>query len=177
MPSLRENKEKAFYEYIVKKFGYPHPAYSDYDLWVNSGRKIRPLLLIIKTLVFLFESYGFDAAYLTSEEVYRYLQPLENEDCSYIIKTIHESRSKDKESISSDNLRKINEMMAFLAIAGFVYIDSYKQKVDKYRLNLISVHPKEKTFFFLERTAGGAGTGTKKEKVNVLENLKKLWTE
>ena len=38
-------------------------------------------------------------------------------------------------------------------------------------------HPLEKTLFYLQRTAGGAGTGTRKMKVNVIDEYKKLWEE
>ena len=82
--ALAEGKvsEDEFYKYIIKKFEYPHLAYSDYDEWKKSGIVIRPLLCIIKTMVELFERCGKEEAYLTASEVFKYLQPLRNEDCS-----------------------------------------------------------------------------------------------
>lgn len=170
--------EEEFYRYIIKKFGYPHLAYSDYDDWVREGIAIRPLLLIVKSLVTLFENIGKDAAYITAAEIYAFIQPLKNENCEDAINRIIEARGKEeKQTYSSDKVRKINEMLAFLSIAGYVYIDSTQSGEDKYWLNLVMRHPKEKTLFYLQRTAGGAGTGTSKEKVNVIEIYKKLWEE
>ena len=172
-----EVSEQQFYEYIIKKFRYPHWAYSDYEEWVKSGTIIRPLLLIIKALVTLFETEGRNEAYITSYEVYKFLQPLKNEECINAVSKIIKSRADgQQEKISGDTLRKINEMLAFLAIAGYVYIDSTNGN-DRYWLNLVMRHPKEKTLFYLKRSAGGAGTGTRKTSVNILDVYKKLWEE
>ncbi len=173
-----EISESEFYEYIVKKFQYPHLAYSDYEEWVNSGSTIRPLLLIIKSLVKIFENAGRNAAYITSFEVYKYLQPLTDENCDKAVEEILDARAKGiSDSVTGDTIRKINEMLAFLAIAGYVYIDSTEPGADRYWLNLIMKHPKEKTLFYLCRSAGGAGTGTKKTSVNVLDIYKSMWEE
>lgn len=170
--------ENEFYKYIVKIFGYPHLAYSDYEVWVESGNSIRPLLLIIKTLVSLFEKEGRDNAFITSAEIYTFLQPLATEDCEQAVNKIIEEREVGKrQSFSSDKVRKINEMLAFLAIARYVYIDSTESSEDKYWLNLIMKHPREKTLFYLQRSAGGAGTGTSKEKINVIDIYRNLWEE
>lgn len=170
--------EKEFYRYIVKTFAYPHLAYSDYEAWVASGSSVRPLLLIIKALVTLFEEKGRNYAYITAGEVYNFLQPLTDENCAQAVRKIIDAReSITQRSYSSDKVRKINEMLAFLAIAGYVYIDSTEGGEDKYWLNLVMRHPKEKTLFYLKRSAGGAGTGTSKEKVCVLDIYKSLWEE
>lgn len=170
--------EQEFYKYIIKTFAYPHLAYSDCEAWVESGRRIRPLLLIIKALVTLFEKKGRDASYITAAEIYSFLQPLPSEDCSEAVDKIIDARAVGNGSaFSSDKVRKINEMLAFLAIAGYVYIDSTERNEDKYWLNLIMKHPKEKTFFYLQRSAGGAGTGTSKEKVSIIDIYKSLWEE
>ena len=169
--------EEEFYEYIVKKFQYPHLAYSDYDAWKESGVVLRPLLCIIKTMVLLFEQKGVEQAYLTPSEICRYLQKLTSEDCREAVREIIADRGNAPNPLPSGEVRKINEMLAFLAIAGYVYIDSTDRKEDKYRLNLVMRHPKEKTLFYLQRSAGGAGTGTSKTKVNVIEKYKALWEE
>lgn len=169
--------ETEFYSYIIKKFGYPHLAFSDYEEWKESGAAIRPLLLIIKSLVVLFEKYGKESSYITASEIYTYLQPLVNEDCEDAVNNIYASRKTSNSlSLSSNEVRKINEMLAFLSIAGYVVIDSTEAKA-RYWLNLIMRHPKEKTYFYLQRSAGGAGTGTKKEKVNIIDIYKRLWEE
>lgn len=170
--------EADFYRFIIQKFQYPHLAYSDYQKWVDSGVVIRPLLCIIKTLVLLFEDSGKESAYLTAHEIYSFLQKLNNEDCRGAVDEILKNRKgTSKSSFSNDDVRKINEMLSFLAIAGYVYIDSTENNEDRYRLNLVMRHPKERTMFYLQRTAGGAGTGTSKIKVNVIEEYKKLWEE
>ena len=178
--ALAEGKitEAGYYEYIVKHFKYPHPTFTDYDQWIQSGNEIRPFLLILKTLVGLFEKYNAENAYITATEVYEELQPLENEDCREAVERIMKNRKAGKaRTRKGDSVRKINEMLAFLSIAGYVYIDSAKGEGDKYRLNLIMRHPKEKTLFYLERSAGGAGTGTKKTRANIIEEYKKLWED
>ena len=108
--------EEEFYRYIIKKFGYPHLAFSDYEEWVNEGIAIRPLLLIIKALVTLFEKRGKDAAYITSAEIYSFLQPLKDEECIDAVSKILEARdNEERQTYSSDKVRKINEMLAFLS--------------------------------------------------------------
>lgn len=177
--ALAEGKvsEDEFYRFIVKKFEFPHLAYSDYDDWVASGCRVRPLVIILKALVALYEKGGRNSEYITSAEIYKWLQVLPNENVSEAVNGILASRqSESNDTYSSDQLRKINEMLAFLAIGGFIYIDSTGGE-DRYWLNLVSRHPKEKTLFYLQRTAGGAGTGTSKTKSNVIESLKSIWEE
>lgn len=170
-------KEADFYRFIVQRFQFPHIAYSDYDEWVKSGVVIRPLVIILKSLVELFEQKGFSEAYITASEICKWLQPLESENVISAVSSIIDSRNNSMQyNYSSEQLRKISEMLAFLAIAGYVYIDS-TGNIDKYRLNLVARHPKEKTMFFLQRTAGGAGTGTSKTKVNVIDEYKRIWEE
>lgn len=170
-------KEEEYYKFIIKKFKYPHPAYSDYEQWKESGAEIRPLLLIIKTLVMLFEKNGEENAYLTPTEICLYLQKLTSEDCTDAVKEIVEARKSSPKVLPSESVRKISEMLAFLSIAGYVYINGTIEKEDRYYLNLISRHPKEKSLFYLQRTAGGAGTGTSKLKANIIEQYKSLWEE
>lgn len=168
-------KEDEFYRFIVQKFQFPHLSYSDYDEWIKSGITIRPLVVILKALVELFETKGLIQAYITSSEVCKWLQPLKTEDVRAAVKSIVSDREKAvSHSYSSDQLRKISEMLAFLAIAGYIYIDS-TGTTDKYHLNLVSRHPKEKTLFYYQRSAGGAGTGTSKTKVNIIDEYKKIW--
>lgn len=170
-------REEEFYRFIIQRFQYPHIAFSDYDKWVESGVTIRPLVVILKTLVQLFEIKGNSEAYITSQEICKWLQPLENENVSSAVESIIRERTVGtQQSYTNDQLRKINEMLAFLAIAGYVYIDS-TGKFDKYCINLIARHPKEKTLFYFERTAGGAGTGTSKTKINIIEEYKNIWRE
>lgn len=171
-----EVSEEQYYRFIITRFQYPHPAYSDYEEWKNSGVVIRPLLCIIKTMVVLFEKAGIENSYLTPSEIYRYLQNLTDENCDDVANLILQKRSAGNEPpLPSANIRKISEMLAFLSIAGYVYIDSTIKPEDRYRLNLVMRHPKENTLFFLQRTAGGAGTGTSKTKVNIIEIYKSMW--
>jgi hypothetical protein len=177
--ALGEVDEEEYYRYIITKFQYPHLAYSNYESWKETGIVIRPLLCIIKTMVLLFEKAGVSNAYLTISEILQYLQQLTSEDCNTVADMIISSRTSDSEpSEQSGDPRKIREMLAFLAIAGYIYIDSSERGEDKYRLNLIMRHPKENTLFYLQRTAGGAGTGTRKTKVNIIiDKYKKLWED
>jgi len=178
--ALAEGKvsESEFYAYIVKNFQYPHPAYSDYNEWKDSGAVVRPFVSIMKALINLFEKGGLNEAYITAAEICEFIQPLKDENVECITESILKARNDGiKTKYTSDALRKISEMLAFLAIASYVYIDSTDSKEDKYRLNLVMRHPKEKTLFYLQRSAGGAGTGTSKTKVNVIDEYRKIWEE
>lgn len=168
--------EKEFYDFIIRKFAYPHRSFSDYAEWVELGVVIRPFVAILSTLVELFKNEGKEAAYLTAYEVYKFIQPCTDKNYKKVAETIASTRKQDVE-IEKLDIRKINEMFAFLSIAGYVYIDSSVSKEDRYYLNLIARHPQEKTLFYLSRTAGGAGTGQKKERVNLIENIEKLLKE
>ena len=133
------------------------------------------MLFIIKTLVELFEKNGRASAYLTPSEIYKYLQPLSTEDSVKAARDIIKARSNAEANIySTDDLRKISEILAFLSIAGYVIINDLQGEI-RYYLKLIARHPNEKTLFYLRRSAGGAGTGTKKVKINIIEEYKKLW--
>lgn len=171
--------EEEFYRYIIKKFQYPHLAFSDYQKWVDANITLRPLLCIIKTLVGLFERAGKVACFITAKEIYKHLQTLEDENCDIAVNGILLDRKNSVElPYTTEQIRKISEMLAFLSIAGYIYIDSSESSQDKYWLNLVMRHPKEKTMFYLERSAGGAGTGTKKTKVNVIKDVyKTLWED
>ena len=177
--ALAEGKvsESEFYAYIVKTFQFPHPAYSDYDEWIDSGIVIRPFVCILKTLIRLFEIGGLNEAYLTAAEIYEFIQSLKDEEVEDAVSAIMNARTNGTvTNYSSESLRPISEMLAFLSIASYVYIDS-TDRTDKYRLNLIMRHPKEKTLFYLQRSAGGSGTGTSKLKVNVIDEYKKIWED
>lgn len=109
--------EKEYYDFIVKKFKFPHPAFSNYEEWVALGAEVHPLSLIIKALVYLYEKNGVTSAYLESWEIYHFLQPLKSDECTEAVNHILENRTKNHRiAYSTDDLRKINEMLAFLSI-------------------------------------------------------------
>ncbi|MDP9675750.1 hypothetical protein J2W97_001745 [Paenibacillus jamilae] len=165
--------EKDYYNFIIQKFRYPHPCYSDYDEWVSKRIIIRPLIYILKTLVWLFENYTHEQAYLTSLEIALFLQSKSQEDEVTASNEILNYRRNETNADKIDT-RKIEEMLALLAISGYVYIDSSSKK-EKYFINLIDVHPWENTHYFYKRTAGGAGTAQKKLSANKLDLIKELW--
>ncbi|MED1876668.1 hypothetical protein [Brevibacillus borstelensis] len=169
--------EKEFYDFMIKKFQYPHPAFDNYKEWLESGLVIRPFIFILKTLVKLLESGGYQNAYLTVDEICNFLVPLSSEDEALAASKILENRLNPQPITSAQDKRKIREMLAFLAMSEYVYIDSTDSRQEKYFLNLIDRHSYEKTYYFHTRSAGGAGTGQKKYKESKLEKIIKLWEE
>ncbi|MCM3382139.1 hypothetical protein [Shouchella rhizosphaerae] len=171
-------EEGDFFNFIIKKFQYPNPAFSNYKDWVASGIVIRPFILILKSLVFLYENYGLEQSYLTNKEVCSYLVPLKNESSEIAMNTLIDHRKKNiLPPANNQDPRKVKEILFFLSMSKYVYIDTTTSSEEFFRLNLIDFHSKEKTYFFESRSAGGAGYGKKKFRESKLEKIKKLWKD
>lgn len=163
-----------YYDFIIKRFQYPHYAYASNEELENPEYKVRPFIIVLKTLVDLFEKHDAAQSFLTIEEIYHFLQPItsEDQDVSGDIVKFRETGGK----LDEQDYRKVREMLAFLAMSQYVYINSLYNP-ERYYINLLAVHPWEKTVFYLERSSGGAGTGQKKLKHSKLTQIKALWEE
>lgn len=165
--------EEEYYRFIISRFKYPHPSFSDYEQWKKTGEITHPFLLILKVLVELFERYGLAEAYLEPQEIFHKIQPLSDDDSvSDVVNEIYNNRINGFE-YQREQYRKVAEIMAFLAISGYV---CYCGK-DSIALNLIRRHKQGKVFYYLERSSQGIGTGKTRFKENVIDEIKSLWEE
>ena len=158
--------EREYYDFIVTRMAYPHPAYKEnWRIWRKASKTLRPLVFILQILIELYKrdrSHG----YTTSEELATFAYPESSHSAvPRIVKKILQNRKKPvKTSPYTDRVnRKINDMLGFLSIAGFTYYDGRLV-----RLNLMDVHPQERTYYWEKRK-------TKEyEGANRLKQLEKL---
>lgn len=155
--------EKQFYEFIITNYEYPHPAYDEnWAEWNAVDIHLKPFIFILQILIELFELEK-GQEFLTVEEFARFAHntPFHSK-VKEISQEIYSSRKAEltlPTRVRSDKIdRKINDIFGFLCISGLCYFDG-----SKIRLNLITRHPEEETFFYLSRNG-----------VNVLENLYKI---
>jgi len=146
--------ERQYYEFIVKRIKYPHPAYEDnWQAWTQAGRTLRPLIFILQILLELYESKpGCANSYATSEELATFAYPQSShEKIGVIADSIIQHRIKPSETreYSDEVNRKINDMLGFLCIAGFTFYDG-----KLVRLNLLGVHPQESAYYWEKRKTG-----------------------
>lgn len=165
-----EISEKEYYDFIIMRFKYPHPAFSDYEEWIQSSKITHPFVLILKVMVELFERSGKVESKITVEEIVHFIQKSNDQtDITKIVDEILEFRTNN-ESLLKLESRKIREIMSFLTISGYVLHEG-----DTYALNLVRRHEYEKSFYYLERSAQGAGGGKKRYAENIIESIKNLW--
>lgn len=147
----RVSKE-SFYEFIVRNFHYPHPAYQDnWNNWRESGRELYPFVFIIQVLIELY-NIGREQCYLTVKEAEFILVPAS--DHRLVGNIVHEiigSRRADSfKSIKSQGdkiTRKITDIFGFLCISGYAcYLNN-----NDISLNLHGVHSEELTHFYFQR--------------------------
>jgi hypothetical protein len=139
-----------FYDFIISKFKYPHPAWPDnWDAWKGSGKTLLPFIYILQALVALYKK-GSSQAFLTTEEIADYLHP--NPDHKSIknsVTNILIARENKIDPITkrSDEIhRKITDIMGFLCFTDYCF---YEGK--KIFLNLMDVHEAEHVNFLGKR--------------------------
>lgn len=159
-----EITENQFYDFIITRFCYPHPAWEEnWNEWTNAGRTLYPLAYILQVLIHLDEKKP-SAAFLSTDEVARYLYPVSNHaQVKEEVKNILDSRlvTQLPPRERSDQVdRKINDILGFLCISGYCYYLPGRNLVG---LNLRSRHSQELTMF--ERSRNGQ---------NHLEKIKNL---
>lgn len=139
-----------YYRFITTHYKYPHPAFEDnWESWIKSKKEFHPLIFIVQVLLNLHKK-GRNAC-LTSKEIALFLHPIsDNNEFEAATNSVIKNRENDTETIHkrTDEIdRKISDMLGFLAIAGYVYYDG-----SKVCLNLIGIHPLEKTLYFARRS-------------------------
>lgn len=141
--------ETQFYELILTRFEYPHPAYEEnWSTWIKSKKSLKPFLYVISILI---EIHNLDdiGSVSASELAEFAFEVNDNSKAKEIAKKIVESRDKKTKSSRerSDQVdRKINDILGFMCISGVCYYDS-----NNVSLNLLDRHADEKAFFWEKR--------------------------
>lgn len=145
--------ENEFYDFIVSKYQFPHPAYEDnWAKWNEAGITLYPFAYILQTLV---EIYNLDPtqAFISTSEVADHLHPKPDHSKikEYSKNILKARKSKTGEFASvprSDEIhRKINDMLGFLCISGYCHYLPNGNAA----LNLRARHKKEMTYYELRR--------------------------
>lgn len=139
---------KEFYNYIIKNYSYPHPAYEeDTSDWKIINTTLHPMRLILGTLVNYYLKYNASIR-LTAYDIYDvFIKESKFVITKETLNRLHEIKSKNitinvEKEKKDKYIRKINDIFRFLAMSGYVYYNK-----DGIELNLIDIHPEEKTWF------------------------------
>jgi len=112
-----------FYDFVISKFGFPHPAYEEnWSWWTSKRRELRPLLFILKLLLHLSQLTGHPTAVSIKEVAFFGGPNPETKDSNDVAKAIAKYRSapksiKHKRKDSHD--RKIGDMFGFLSMTKY----------------------------------------------------------
>ncbi|AZZ37454.1 hypothetical protein CIK05_11840 [Bdellovibrio sp. qaytius] len=141
--------ESQFYEFIITRFEYPHPAYEDnWDAWTEAKKTLKPLLFILDILLELHDLD--DEGVITTNELAMFaFSNCDQTKAKEIANSIYKSRKSKADTTreKSDQIdRKISDLLGFLCIAGFCYYEA-----NSVCLNLMDRHKEEGTFFWGKR--------------------------
>ncbi|EKE05489.1 MAG: hypothetical protein ACD_19C00264G0005 [uncultured bacterium] len=159
-----------FYKTIIARFSYPHPAYDEnWKAWIGANIRLKPFIFILQILLSLHLK-GHDNAYISINEFanFAHSNPLHSE-IENIVKEILKQRSSGeniKRERSDKIERKIGDLFGFLCISGYTF---YKK--NDICLNMIDIHPKEKTYFFEKREGFDKYNSINKLITDTLEEL------
>ena len=139
-----------YYDFIISRFKYPHPAWEDnWEPWTAANKKLYPFLYIIQVLVNLYQIEAAQA-YLTVQEVADYLHPNpDHTQTQNYASTILASRSKNTPAINerSDQIhRKISDIFGFLCLSQYCFYNG-----NNVHLNLLTTHNLEKASYWEKR--------------------------
>lgn len=141
--------EKDFYDEIIVRFQYPHPAYEEnWFAWRNAGVTLKPFLFILEILYNL-ALLDEDRADLTITEFAHFAHDHPTDDPQDVAKSILDNRSTGNQidRIRSDKVeRKIGDIFGFLCLTQYCYFDN-----NKICLNLVRKHPEELVHFRIKR--------------------------
>ena len=142
--------KEAFYDFILTRFKYPHPAWKDnWAAWTAAGRQLHPFIYILQVMRELYAKSPAEAC-LTTEEVAEFLHadPDHKKVRHWAEKIIQSRREKSKaETPRTDDVhRKISDILGFLCLTPYCYF-----KGNSVYLNLLTRHAQERTFFWGSR--------------------------
>jgi hypothetical protein len=153
--------EESFYDFIVQRYKYPHPAYDDnWAQWTAIGIEIKPFIFILQILYALYRRDSLQG-YLTVNEFARFAHsnPDHNqvEDITSRILEYRENPSGYDSRTRSDKIdRKINDVFGFMCMTKYVYYHG-----SNIVLNLVRKHTDENVYFY----------GTRKGAKSVLDEI------
>lgn len=164
--------EKEFYDFIIRRYRYPHPAYKkNWVAWTEAERTLYPFAFMLQVLLEL-QDVEPGQAFLTSREVLRHLYVVSDHSAvaSVAADVLEERRSGvvgTTVEVPSITSRKITDLMGFLCISGYAY---YKRD-GSMGLNLRSRHSVEKSYFEGSRVAPVEGASVKEDRLQDIRDL------
>lgn len=158
--------QKDYYRFIVGHYEFPHPAYDDnWAAWRAARKRLKPLIYILQILMELYKA-DEEEAYVSSEELAAFgYESASHEIAPRVAAAIIKGRTAGgkKREYTDEVNRKMNDMLGFMSMAGYVYYDG--GSVD---LNLMGVHPQELTYYWLKRKTRGFEEANKWEELSEL---------
>ena len=155
-----------YYSFLIKNYKFPHPAFADnWEKWIAAKREYRPFVDLLKIMIELFEIEEDPS--LSSDEIARFIYP-SSENCNEREKAknigeYRKAKSAPKRERSDEVDRKIADMLGFLCISGICFY-----KGSSAHLNLVGVHPVEKTFFWHKRSTREGGEANRLDEIKIL---------
>jgi hypothetical protein len=142
-----EISEQKFYDFIITRFRYPHPAWEEnWIAWNQAVRSLHPFAYILQVLIEL-DAASQDPVYITTDEAARYLYPVsDHRKTKALAQEILTNRGNtpSKRERSDDIDRKITDVFGFLCLSGYCYYCPGGKSIG---LNLRDRHLKELTIF------------------------------
>jgi hypothetical protein len=158
--------EEEYYRFIVTRYEFPHPAYDEnWAAWTAAKKRLKPLVYVLQVLMELYK-LDEDQAYVNSQELATFgYETASHNKTPGVAQAILKGRKTggQKRKYSDEVNRKINDMLGFLSLAGYVFYNG-----DSVDLNLMGVHPEELAYYWLKRKTRDY------EEANRWEELKKL---
>lgn len=142
--------KKQFYDTMISTYQYPHEAYdANFEAWTKERLRLKPFIFILQILAYLFQA-DKEQSFISVKEFAEFAHPHPlHELTKSIAKDILSNRKLGKEikrERSDEVERKIGDLFGFLCMSGFTF---YKNSL--ICLNLVSVHPEEKVYFYEKR--------------------------
>lgn len=143
-----------FYEYQIKNFGYPHPAYPDSAVgWQAQKAQVKPFEYLIEVLIGLVKT-NIAENRITSKEFLEFMMTDAPEfDPLSAVNSILEARkslSGEKVAFATEDMRNASDIFGFLCMTGLAFYIS----PGEISLNLVAISEKDKTHYFFKNRDG-----------------------
>lgn len=145
-------KKDSFYEYIIRNFRYPHPAYQDHwKDWRQQNRELYPFIFILQVMLALHRKDP-SQNFLSVKETEFILVPKSShnkveESASEVIQARNNNSLKHRKSEGDKITRKITDIFGFLCISGYTcYLEN-----NDISLNLHGIHSEELSHYLVQR--------------------------
>lgn len=144
-----------YYDFIISRYRYPHPAFDSYDDWAALGIVCHPFLLILRVLLQL-HSIGPEDAWLGKSEIVNCLMAASDDGAADVIAhaivamRLGATPTEDA-GFPEIATRKAGDMMAFLAMSRHALLGPR----ERLHLNVVGRHTTERTHYLEERSGRG----------------------